>query len=185
MRNTPYGGDRSAAVRSNTVPPLNISCDARVGAVLASVAPLGMSALRRPRGRVLVVDDDAVICEMLATSLAEHGYETRRASDGRETLYLVEREAPDVLLLDVHLPDISGGEVLAELQADAQLRRIPVVMISADAIPATIGRFLAQGAGAYLTKPLDVKKLLTLLDERLKHPGTAGKAEGSPQRYSS
>src|SRR5437879_6503092 len=61
-----------------------------------------MGALRRPRGRVLVVDDDPVICDLLATALAEHGYLTRRASDAREALYLIQRETPDVVLLDVH-----------------------------------------------------------------------------------
>ena len=59
-----------------------------------------MGAVIRPRGRVLVVDDDAVICELVATTLAEHGYPTRRASDAREAIYLVQRETPDVVLLD-------------------------------------------------------------------------------------
>ena len=48
----------------------------------------------RPRGRVLVVDDDPIVCELVATTLDEHGYPTRRASDVREALYLVERETP-------------------------------------------------------------------------------------------
>src|SRR5438874_3747646 len=160
MRNTTYGADRTAPLRSNTVPALNISCDARVGAVLASVAPLGMSALRRPRGRVLVVDDDAVICEMLATSLAEHGYETRQASDGRETLYLVEREAPDVLLLDVHLPDISGYQLCRRLRDDHG-DAIGIILISGErkeSMDRVAGMLL--GADDYLVKPLVLDELL-------------------------
>ena len=113
-----------------------------------------MSALRRPRGRVLVVDDDAVICEMLATSLAEHGYETRRASDGRETLYLVEREAPDVLLLDVHLPDISGYQLCRRLRDDHG-DAIGIILISGErkeSMDRVAGMLL--GADDYLVKPL-------------------------------
>ena len=137
-------------------------------------------------GTVLYIEDNLSNFRLVERILAlRPGVRLISAMQGRMGLDLAQTHRPDLILLDVHLPDISGAEVLAELQADAQLRRIPVVMISADAIPATIGRFLAQGAGAYLTKPLDVKKLLTLLDERLKHPGAAGKAGGSPQRYSS
>ncbi|TMJ10863.1 MAG: response regulator, partial [Bacillati bacterium ANGP1] len=137
-------------------------------------------------GIVLYIEDNLSNFRLVERILAlRPGIRLISAMQGRMGLDLAQTHRPDLILLDVHLPDISGGEVLAELQADDQLRRIPVVMISADAIPATIGRFLAQGAGAYLTKPLDVKKLLTLLDERLKHPGAAGKAGGSPQRYSS
>ena len=119
-----------------------------------------MSALRRPRGRVLVVDDDAVICEMLATSLAEHGYETRRASDGRETLYLVEREAPDVLLLDVHLPDISGYQLCRRLRDDHG-DAIGIILISGErkeSMDRVAGMLL--GADDYLVKPLALDELL-------------------------
>ena len=119
-----------------------------------------MSALRRPRGRVLVVDDDAVICEMLATSLAEHGYETRRASDGRETLYLVEREAPDVLLLDVHLPDISGYQLCRRLRDDHG-DAIGIILISGErkeSMDRVAGMLL--GADDYLVKPLVLDELL-------------------------
>src|SRR5438132_6163385 len=118
MGNTSYGARRRQAMRSNTVLALNISCEARLGAVLASVALLVMSALRRPRGRVLVVDDDPVICELIATTLAEHGFSVRQASDGREMLYLIGRELADVVILDVHLPDISGYALCRRLRED-------------------------------------------------------------------
>src|SRR5437773_5463806 len=119
-----------------------------------------MSALRRPRGRVLVVDDDAVICEMLATSLAEHGYETRRASDGRETLYLVERETPDVILLDVHLPDISGYQLCRRLRDDHG-DAVGIILISGqrkESMDRVAGMLL--GADDYLVKPFVLDELL-------------------------
>src|SRR5438093_2914316 len=102
MGNTSYGPLRRQAMRSNTVLALNISCEARLGAVLASVALLVMSALRRPRGRVLVVDDDPVICELIAKTLAEHGFMTRREYDARKSLYLIQCESSVVVQLTVH-----------------------------------------------------------------------------------
>jgi len=74
------------------------------------------------------------------------------------------------VLLDLHLPDLPGNEVLARLLADPVTKSIPVVVLSADATPGQVSRLLEQGARAYLTKPLDVKKILALLDEFLRIP---------------
>ena len=89
------------------------------------------------------------------------------AADGRRGLELSRADRPDVILLDQHLPDIPGEEVLRRLKETPETRQIPVVMISADATVGRVGRVLAAGARAYLTKPLDVRKLLALLDEIL------------------
>jgi CheY-like chemotaxis protein len=86
---------------------------------------------------------------------------------GRLALDLIRQHHPDLVLLDVHLPDLSGAEVLDHLQADSLTRDIPVVVISADASPCQIERLVAGGARAYLTKPLDVPEFLSLLDTAL------------------
>ena len=86
---------------------------------------------------------------------------------GRLGLALAHQHRPDLVLLDLHLPDISGDHVLRELQEDPELRRTPVVILSADATPGQVQRLLAAGARAYLTKPLDVRQFLALLDEIL------------------
>jgi signal transduction histidine kinase/ActR/RegA family two-component response regulator len=72
---------------------------------------------------------------------------------------------PDLLLLDLHLPDLPGEEVLRRLRTNPKTAAVPVVVLSADARPSLIKRLLDQGARAFLTKPLDVKELLALLDE--------------------
>ena len=72
-----------------------------------------------------------------------------------------------MILLDLNLPDMPGGEVLQRLQADPRTQRIPVVVISADATAGQIRRFRTAGARTYMTKPLDVKAFLRLLDEIL------------------
>jgi CheY-like chemotaxis protein len=71
---------------------------------------------------------------------------------------------PDLVLLDLHLPDMPGQEVLGRLHADPRTADIPVVILSADARPSLIRQLLEQGARAFLTKPLDVRELLGLLD---------------------
>ena len=119
-----------------------------------------MTALRRPRGRVLVVDDDPVICELVASTLAEHGFGTRRASDAREALYLLEREMSDVVLLDVHLPDISGYQLCRRLR-DEHGDSIGIILISGErkeAMDRVAGMLL--GADDYLVKPFVLDEVL-------------------------
>jgi signal transduction histidine kinase/ActR/RegA family two-component response regulator len=79
-------------------------------------------------------------------------------------LDLADEHHPDLVLLDLHLPDMPGQEVLRRLRANPNTADVPVVILSADARPSQIERMLDQGARAFLTKPLDVKELLTLLD---------------------
>jgi PAS domain S-box-containing protein len=89
------------------------------------------------------------------------------AMQGGLALELAREHRPDLILLDVHLPDIDGDEVLRRLREDPETRDIPVVAVSAEATPRKIERFLAAGARAYLTKPLDVKQFLEVVDEAL------------------
>src|SRR2546427_33754 len=119
-----------------------------------------MGAVIRPRGRVLVVDDDAVICDLVASTLAEHGYATRKASDAREALYLVQREIPDVVLLDVRLPDISGYQVCRRLREDLG-DRIGIILLSGErkeSLDRAAGLLL--GADDYMVKPFVLDELL-------------------------
>jgi DNA-binding NarL/FixJ family response regulator len=119
-----------------------------------------MGADKRPRGRVLVVDDDPLMCDVVASTLAEHGYPTRRASDAREGLYLIDREMPDVVILDVHLPDISGYQVCRRLRDDYG-DSIGIILISGErkeSMDRAAGLLL--GADDYMVKPLMLDELL-------------------------
>ena len=82
-------------------------------------------------------------------------------------LEMAREHHPDLILLDLQLPDIRGDEVLRRLQEEPATRNIPVVMLSADAMPPQIERLLASGAREYLTKPLDVRKFLGAVNEVL------------------
>jgi signal transduction histidine kinase/CheY-like chemotaxis protein len=90
------------------------------------------------------------------------------AMQGGMGLDLAQQHNPDLVLLDLHLPDMSGGEILRRLREDPRTHDIPVIVISADATPSQVHKLLAEGADAYLTKPLDVQRFLQLVDETLK-----------------
>ena len=87
-----------------------------------------------------------------------------RALHGRLGMDLARRHHPHLILLDVHLPDMRGDEVLRQLKDDPATREIPVVVVSADATREQEERLLATGARAYLTKPLDVRSFLHVVD---------------------
>ena len=89
------------------------------------------------------------------------------AMQGRLGLELARQHRPDLILLDLHLPDLPGNEVLMRLRGHPETSTIPVAMISADATPGQINRLLAAGAQVYFSKPLEVKNLLRFVDETL------------------
>ena len=88
------------------------------------------------------------------------------ATQGEVGLDIARAQEPDLILLDVHLPDINGDEVLRRLKADKRTREIPVVVLSADATQQKIRQLEKAGACEYLTKPLDVKRFLEVLEEQ-------------------
>jgi len=87
---------------------------------------------------------------------------------GSPGINIAQTRHPDLILLDVHLPDINGFDVLERLRADSATANIPIVVLSADATPGQVRRFRDAGANEYLTKPLDLKLLLTLVDNYLR-----------------
>jgi signal transduction histidine kinase/ActR/RegA family two-component response regulator len=89
------------------------------------------------------------------------------AMQGRLGLELAREHRPILILLDLHLPDVAGDEVLRQLREDAATASIPVVVVSADATPGQTQRLLAAGASAYLSKPFDVSELLRIVDRLL------------------
>jgi signal transduction histidine kinase/CHASE3 domain sensor protein len=89
------------------------------------------------------------------------------AMQGRIGLELASQQAPDLIFLDLHLPDMTGDEVLRALRQRSTTAETPIVMISADATPSQVDRLYAAGANEYFTKPLDIRRLLNYVDEVL------------------
>jgi PAS domain S-box-containing protein len=124
-------------------------------------------------GTVLYIEDNVSNRRLMERVLARRpGVRLIAAAEGQTGLDLALAEQPDLILLDLHLPDMNGDDVLRRLWEDARTRAIPVAVLSADATPAQARRMLAAGATAYLTKPIDISQVLQLLDERL--AGTSG-----------
>ena len=121
-----------------------------------------------PGRSLLYIEDNAANMQLIEYLLGfRPGVRMLPAMQARLGLDLARQHRPDLIFLDLHLPDMRGDEVLRRLRADSQTREIPVVIISADATPGQIARLKAEGADEYLTKPLDVHQLLATMDRYL------------------
>jgi CheY-like chemotaxis protein len=117
---------------------------------------------------VLLIEDNISNFKLVQTLLAGRPYiNILAAMQGQLGLEMAETQLPDLVLLDLHLPDMPGQDVLRRLLDNPQTSHIPIIVVSADATPSQIERLLAAGASAYLTKPLDVKEFLRLIDTQL------------------
>jgi signal transduction histidine kinase/CheY-like chemotaxis protein len=120
------------------------------------------------RRTVLYIEDNLANLTLVQRIVAvRDGIEIIPAMQGRLGLELAKEHRPSLVLLDLHLPDISGEEVLQRLRDDPLTENIPVVIVSAEATPGHIQRLLSAGALAYLTKPIDINELLHILDEHV------------------
>jgi CheY-like chemotaxis protein len=122
-----------------------------------------------PEHTVLYVEDNPSNLRLVERLLGQRGgVRLLTATQGQLVHGLARQHQPDLILLDLHLPDIGGEEVLRRLQADPHTAHLPVVVVlSADATPGQIQRLLAAGARQYLTKPLDVTRFLEVVDQLL------------------
>jgi signal transduction histidine kinase/CheY-like chemotaxis protein len=130
-------------------------------------APLAARPHVRPETSIsiLYIEDNPANVEVVSRFL--HGRPNARltsAASGRAGIACAVRDLPDLILLDLHLPDLHGDQVLNELKAEPATAAIPVVVLSADASSGVIHRLLAGGALAYLTKPIELAELGELLD---------------------
>ncbi len=124
---------------------------------------------------LLYIEDNLANLSLIETILSERaGVTLLSALQGRLGLDLALEHQPDLILLDLHLPDMPGDEVLKRLQSHPSTRDIPVIVISADATPGSITRLLKAGAQGYLTKPLDVEQFLKTIDEILEKEPAGG-----------
>ena len=115
---------------------------------------------------ILYVEDNLSNLTLIEQVLSEQSnIKLITAMQGQLGIELARRHSPDLILLDLHLPDLAGWEVLTRLQRDEGTREIPVVIISADATSRQLKRLMAAGARAYLTKPLDMSEFFRVIAE--------------------
>lgn len=109
---------------------------------------------------VLYIEDNPHNRRLVRRALEHRGFSVMEATDGPGGLAMVRETAPPLILLDIGLPGMDGVEILTHIRADEKLRHIPVIVVTASVMSGDRERFLAAGCDDYLSKPIDIPKLL-------------------------
>lgn len=163
----------AAAEPPSTTESTSISTQVQASAdVRATPRPINQST-----AKVLVVEDDARMLRFLKMQLEIMGYKVITASEGSDALDLAALEMPDVVLLDIHLPDANGFDICAQLR---EFTAVPIIMITGSAKEEDIVRGLGVGADDYLTKPFRNKELLARVQANLRRSYLSDKTHSDP-----
>ncbi len=122
---------------------------------------------------VLIVEDNELNMKLFNDLLEAHGYATLKTSHGIEAMELARAHRPDLILMDIQLPEVSGLEVTRWLKADEELKSIPVIAITAFAMKGDEERIREGGCEAYMSKPISVAKFIATIKTYLEADGTA------------
>ena len=120
------------------------------------------------RNRILIVEDNPISLTLLKQLLKAHGYEVLGIPEGLQALDLARAEQPDLILMDIRLPDISGFEVTRLLKQDDRTKTIPIIAVTALASPEYEKKGLESGCDAYIPKPITLGSFLRTIDLFLK-----------------
>ncbi|MCU7809531.1 MAG: response regulator [Candidatus Thiodiazotropha sp. (ex Semelilucina semeliformis)] len=119
--------------------------------------------------KILIVDDEPNIVLSVEFLMKRSGYDVVTATDGQQALDLLAEVDPDLMILDVMMPRKNGFEVCAEIRADQQFLKLPILMLSAKGREAEVKKGLSLGAVAYITKPFSTHELVEKVSELLQH----------------
>jgi len=122
----------------------------------------------KARNSILIIDDEPDLCFMLSNCLNMKGFKVKEAYNGKEGLAAVRESRPDLIILDVKMPEMGGFEVLKHLKADEKHAKIPVIMLTAKKEPENFGKGTQLGADFYLPKPCNLSDLLDFIKIVLK-----------------
>lgn len=115
--------------------------------------------------KIIIADDEHKILMSLEYSFKKNGYDVYIARDGTEVLEFLKTMAPDVILLDIMMPNLDGYSTLEHIKKDEKLKHTKVIFLSAKNNPRDIERGMQMGADAYITKPYSIKKLIQNIEE--------------------
>ena len=116
---------------------------------------------------IVIVDDDPDVRDLVEYKLVQNGHEVLSATNGQDALRLVPEVRPELVLLDVMMPGLSGFDVLERLRADAATRQVPVIMLTAKAQEADADRGFTLGANDYVLKPFSPRELVSRVNAQL------------------
>lgn len=115
--------------------------------------------MTHPQKTVMIIEDETDAAEMFAEMMRVNGFRVIKMFSSAPAISLIAQEKPDLIILDVMMPDISGIEVLRYMRRDPKLEKIPVIIVSAKSMPNDIKTGLEAGASMYLTKPVGFLEL--------------------------
>lgn len=120
--------------------------------------------------RILVVEDNALNLELVRELLTDEGYEVLEAQTGTDGIRLATGEdgPPDLILMDLKLPEMDGLEVTRRLRSNAKTAKVPIVALTAHAIPGEEEKALDAGCDGFISKPIEVRKFVTAVAEYLR-----------------
>ena len=121
--------------------------------------------------QILVVEDNEKNMRLFRDVLQAAGYRTLEATSGERAIDLAREHRPDLVLMDIHLPDIDGLEALGRLRADERIDSMPVIALTAQAMEGDRERFLAAGFDGYLSKPVNIADLVGTVQHHCDGPG--------------
>lgn len=122
------------------------------------------------RKRILVVDDDEAVRGVLRSLLESDQREILEAASGSVALAMAAEQMPDLIIMDVGMPNMSGFEATSAIRANPAIKDIPILMCTANAMMGDFERGLAAGANDYITKPFDAQRLKAKVDKMLDSP---------------
>ena len=124
---------------------------------------VGISGARRSQ-TILIVEDNELNMKLFHDLLESHGYKTLQTGDGLTALDMATRYMPDLILMDIQLPEISGLEVIRRLKQDSSLRKIPVIAVTAFAMKSDEDMIRKEGCVGYISKPISINGFLQVID---------------------
>ncbi len=120
--------------------------------------------------KILIVDDDITTCMMIEKLLQANDYSTCVAHDGATALLLAHSEVPDLIIMDLRMPVLEGGDAIVALRKQVKTEDIPIIALSAVDDDRTLMNTLNQGANMYINKPFNVHELLAVVDRLSRMP---------------
>ena len=131
--------------------------------------------------KVLIVEDNELNMKLFRDLLEAHGYQTIESRDGVEALKVARDERPDLILMDIQLPEVSGLEVAKWIKEDESLKSIPIIAVTAFAMKGDEEKIREGGCEGYLAKPISLTSFLETVERHLQSPrGLSGSLGGAP-----
>ena len=119
---------------------------------------------------VLIIEDEADAAELFAEMMRVSGFRVLKTTNSAPAIAMMTAERPDVVILDIMMPDTSGLDILRQMRRDPELAGVPVVVVSAKSMPADIKNGMEAGASTYLTKPVGFLDLKEAVERSMKNP---------------